>query len=226
MSIRIKLYAAMAVAVAGLALTAGVGIWALTHVSDRFHGVRAAADARALALQLKFDVTDFNGWQTAYGYDNGKSRPVFLASVARFRTTLARARSTLRRPEERELIDRIGAASDDFMRLDDRAWAALQAGRADEVKRLFLGPELEYFGQAAAAAEALAKVEQRRESQEERRFEDARHDALRLLILSAIVASLLVGILLVTANDLAREADRRLHSGRDEEERTDGGAGG
>jgi methyl-accepting chemotaxis protein len=132
----------------------------------------------------------------------------------------------LRRPEERELIDRIGAASDDFMRLDDRAWAALQAGRTDEVKRLFLGPELEYFGQAAAAAEALAKVEQRRESQEERRFENARHDALRLLILSAIVASLLVGILLVTANDLAREADRRLHSGRDEEERTDGGEGG
>jgi hypothetical protein len=212
-SIRIKLYAAMAVAVAGLAVTAGVGIWALTHVSDRFHGVRTAADARALALQLKFDVTDFNGWQTAYGYDNGKSRPVFLASVTRFRTTLARARTTLRRPEERALVDRISTAADGFMRLDDRAWAALQAGHAAEVKRLFLGPELEYFGRAAAAAEALAKVEQRRESQEERRFEDARHDALRLLILAAIVASLLVGILLVTANDLAREADRRLHSG-------------
>ena len=211
MSIRIKLFGAMAVAVAGLALTAGVGIWALTHVSDRFHGVRAAADARALALQLKFDVTDFNGWQTAYGYDNGKSRPVFLASVARFRTTLARARTTFRRSQERVLVDRIGAAAADFMRLDDQAWSALRAGRVAEVKRLFLGPELVHFGHAADAAEALARVEQRRESNEEHRFEDARHGALRLLVLAAIVASLLVGILLVTANDLAREADRRLH---------------
>ena len=71
MTIRVKLYTAIAVAVAGLALTAGVGIWAITHLSDRFDTVQEASDAQAVALQLKYDVTDFNGWQTAYGYDNG-----------------------------------------------------------------------------------------------------------------------------------------------------------
>src|SRR5581483_3099833 len=80
MTIRVKLYTAIVVSVAGLALTAGVGIWSLTRVADRFDAVQKAADSRALALQLKFDVTDFNGWQTAYGYDDGKSRPVYLAA--------------------------------------------------------------------------------------------------------------------------------------------------
>src|SRR5690242_17859786 len=101
MSIRSKLYTAMAVAVAGLAITAGVGIWAITHLSDRFDAVEKAGAARALALELKFDITDLNGWQTAYGYDDGKSRPIFLRSVGRFRVDLTRARMALRRPDER-----------------------------------------------------------------------------------------------------------------------------
>jgi len=223
MTIRVKLYAAIVVAVMGLALTAGVGIWALTHLSDRFDAVQTAADARALALDLKFDVTDFNGWQTAYGYDNGRSRPVFLASVARFRATLARARTKLPRAEERALLDRVSAAADDFMRLDRAAWTALQAGRKEEVRQLFLGPEIENFKRAAAAAQELATLEDRYASREEERFHKAHHDALRLLIVAAIVASLLVAILLVTANDLARAAEGRL---QEAEEGTDPGAGG
>ena len=223
MTIRVKLYAAIAVTVAGLALTAGVGIWALTHLSNRFDAAQTAADARALALDLKFDVTDFNGWQTAYGYDNGRSRPVFLASVARFRATLARARTALPRVEERALLDRVSAAADDFMRLDRDAWAALRAGRTDEVRRLFLGPEIVNFQRSAAAAQELAVLEKRYASREEERFHKARHDALRLLIVAAIVASLLVAILLVTANDLARAAEGRL---QEAEEGTDAGAGG
>ena len=87
MSIRAKLYTAIVVVVAGLALTAGVGIAAMSHLGDRFDVVERASNARALALQLKFDVTDFNGWQTAYGYDNGKSRPTYLASFAKFKRT-------------------------------------------------------------------------------------------------------------------------------------------
>jgi hypothetical protein len=61
MTIRSKLYAAMAVTLAGLALTAGVGIWGMNRLSDRFDGVQQAADDRALALQVKFAIADFNG---------------------------------------------------------------------------------------------------------------------------------------------------------------------
>jgi CHASE3 domain sensor protein len=226
MSIRVKLYAAIAVSVAGLALTAGVGIWALTHLSDRFDTVQQASDAQALALQLKYDVTDFNGWQTAYGYDNGASRPIFLASVARFRATHEKAQRRLRRPVERRLLTEIKAGADEFMQVDAVAWDALRAGRAGEVKRLFLGPEIRNFQHVARAAQALADVEDKRVTAEDRAFKSARKDALRWLILAAIVASLLVALLLITALDLARVAERQLHAPSGDAERTDPEAGG
>jgi hypothetical protein len=209
-TIRTKLYTALAVTVAGLAVTAGVGIWALARLSDRFDAVQRAGDDRALALELKFDVTDFNGWQTAYGYDDGESRPVFLHSVAVFRADLARARKQLTRPQDEQLLGGVGQAFDRFMRLDAVAWRALQAGRRDEVRRLFLGPEIANFHRAAAAAQQLAARETARAEAAERSFRSARQDALRALILAAIMAGLLVAILIVTATDLARAAERAL----------------
>src|SRR5436190_20613913 len=100
----------------------------MSRLADRFDAVRGAEDDRALALQLKFDVTDFNGWQTAYGYDSGRSRPIFLAAVHRFRVDLTRARATFARAEERALLDRVDRGADTFMQIDARAWAALRAG--------------------------------------------------------------------------------------------------
>jgi CHASE3 domain sensor protein len=210
MTIRAKLYAALAVTVAGLLVTAGVGIWGMSRLGDRFDEVQRASEAQALALQLKFDVTDFNGWQTAYGYDNGQSRPIFLRSVERFRADLAQARRELTRPQEQRVLDEIESAFDDFMELDDQAFAALQAGRAEEVKRLFLGPELTNFDRAATAAQRLAAYEAARVTAQDKAFKDARKDALRLLIAVSAIAALLVVILLITANDLAKAAETAL----------------
>jgi methyl-accepting chemotaxis protein len=214
MSIRAKLYAALAVTVAGLLVTAGVGIGGMSRLGSRFDRVQEAADAQALALQLKFDVTDFNGWQTAYGYDEGRSRPTFLRSVGRFRAHFAQARKELTRPAEQRLLDEVRAAFDDFMKLDEQAFAALQAGRNDEVKRLFLGPEITNFGRAAGAAQRLAAYEGTRAVAEDRAFKDARSDALRLLIAVSVISALLVVILLITANDLARAAEQALGESR------------
>jgi CHASE3 domain sensor protein len=209
-SIRAKLYAALAVTVVGLIVTAGVGIAGMSRLGDRFDDVEAASRAQALALQLKFDVTDFNGWQTAYGYDNGASRPTFLSSVQRFRSDFAQARRQLTRPQEKAYLDQIDKAFHDFMRLDDDAFAALQAGHKAVVRRIFLGPELVHFGRAAAASQQLASYEAERVSAQDKAFKDARHDALRLLIAVSAIAGLLVVILLITANDLARAAEGRL----------------
>jgi CHASE3 domain sensor protein len=209
-TIRAKLYAALAVTVAGLLVTAGVGISGMSRLGDRFDEVQRTSEARALALQLKFDVTDFNGWQTAYGYDNGQSRPIFLDSVRRFRADFGRARHELTRPQEQRALDEIEAAFDDFMELDDQAFAALQAGRTEEVKRLFLGPELENFDRAATAAQRLSAYEAARVTTQDRAFKDARKDALRLLIAVSVIAALLVVILLITANDLAKAAEAAL----------------
>jgi CHASE3 domain sensor protein len=209
-SIRAKLYAALAVTIAGLIATAGVGIVGMSRLGDRFDEVQSASRAQALALQLKYDVTDFNGWQTAYGYDNGQSRPTFLSSVQRFRADFAQARRQLIRPQEQAFLDQIEAAFDDFMRLDDQAFAALQAGKTKTVKQIFLGPELTIFQRAAAAAQRLAAYEAGRVSAEDEDFKDARQDALRLLIAVSAIAGLLVVILLITANDLARAAEGKL----------------
>jgi methyl-accepting chemotaxis protein len=209
-TIRAKLVTAIVVAVAGLALTAGVGIWAMSRLGDRFDRVQVAGDTRALALRLKFDITDFNGWQTAYGYDNGKSRQLYLDAFARFRKNLALARTELDLPKEQQLLARIEEATNAFDRLDARAWAALQAGRAGEVRRIFLGPEIDNFQRAAAAAQELADFESSRAMAEDRKFEDARTEALRLLVAASIVTALLIVLLLVTALDLARTAERAL----------------
>lgn len=213
MTIRAKLYAAIVVTVAGLALTVGTGIWAMDSLGNRFDDVQSAADARALALQLKFDITNVNGWQTAYGYDGGRSRTTFLGAVERFRDDLARARRALRRPQETRFLDEIEAAFDDFMRLDREAYAALQAGRTDDVRRILLGPEITNYSRAARAAEQLAAAEDAHAASQERAFRDARSDALRLLLVAALVAGALVALLLVTANDLARSAERALARG-------------
>jgi hypothetical protein len=210
MTLRSKLYAAIVVAVAGVAITIGVGLWAMSRLGDRFAEIRRANEARTLALELKFGVTDFNGWQTAYGYDGGASRGRFLASVADFRATLARARSELTSAEERRLRGRIGGAFADFMRLDARSFAALSSGREAEVKRLLLGPEIANFERAATAADALAAAEAARAAAADRAFKDDRASALRYLIGGGILAVLLVSLLLVTALDLARAAEGKL----------------
>ena len=80
MTIRAKLYVAILLTVIGPVSRSpwrctGWGGWATA--STRCESL----DHRALALDLKFGVTDFNGWQTAYGYDDGASRPRFERSV-------------------------------------------------------------------------------------------------------------------------------------------------
>jgi CHASE3 domain sensor protein len=210
LSIRAKLYAALAVTVVGLVVTAGVGIAGMSRLGDRFDNVQEASRAQALALQLKFDVTDFNGWQTAYGYDNGQSRPIFLSSVERYRADFAQARRRLTRPQEQTYLDQVEDAFNDFMRLDDQAYAALQADDLKTVKDIFLGPELVNFSRAAAASQRLASYEAGRVAVQDKAFKDARQDALRLLIAVSAIAGLLVVILLITANDLARTAESKL----------------
>ena len=145
MTIRARLFAAMALTVLGPLVTIGVALSAFAALGDRFEEVRRANAAQALALDLKFSVTDMNGWQTAYGYDDGQSRTTFVTSAQQTADLLERARRALTAPRERALLDELGGAYDDFMRLDERAWAALQDDR----------PEVDEADPARARARAL-----------------------------------------------------------------------
>ena len=101
MTIRAKLYIAILLTILGPVVTIAVALHGMQRLGDRFDEVQTRADQRALALDLKFGVTDFNGWQTAYGYDNGASRPRFIASVREFRRDRAIAQRVLTDPQER-----------------------------------------------------------------------------------------------------------------------------
>jgi hypothetical protein len=205
-TIRAKLYTAIALTIIGPLATIAVALQGMAELGDRFDEVRVNARQEALALQLKFDVTDANGWQTAYGYDGGRSRPRFEASVASLEEDLRQAAATLRDPRERALLDELRAELGEFLDLDAVAYRALRAGREARVRQIFLGPEIERFEALAATADRLARYEARRASATERAFDKARDDARRRLIAVALGAAVVIVLLLVTANDIARMA--------------------
>jgi hypothetical protein len=205
-TIRAKLYVAILLTVIGPVITVAVALHGMGRLGDRFDEVQRRADHRALALNLKFDVTDFNGWQTAYGYDDGASRPRFERSVSRFRADLGAARKELTDSRETRLLRELEARFEQFMTLDEAAYSALKRGDAARVKRIFLGPELRLFDEMATRSDDLADYEARGATATEKAFDDSREDSRRALIAVGLGAALVIVLLLVTAGDIARLA--------------------
>ena len=206
MTIRAKLYVAILLSVIGPVVTIAVALHGMQRLGDRFDEVQDRSEQRALALDLKFDVTDFNGWQTAYGYDDGASRPRFERSVRQFRIDFNAARNELTDARERRILSEIGSRFDAFMRFDAVAYSVLKRGDDERVKRIFLGPELRLFDGMAQRADELARYEARGASATETAFDDSREDSRRGLIAVALGAALVIILLLVTASDIARMA--------------------
>ena len=206
MTIRAKLYVAILLTVLGPVITVAVALHGMDRLGDRFDEVQQRSQWQALALDLKFDVTDFNGWQTAYGYDNGESRTRFEQSVRKFRIDLGTARNELTDARETRLLNEIRSRFDAFMRLDDEAYAALQSGDHARVKRIFLGPELRLFDGMASRADELARYEASGATATEKEFDASREDSRRGLIAVGLGAGLVIVLLLVTAADIARLA--------------------
>jgi Sodium/hydrogen exchanger family len=148
--------------------------------------VSERSERRALALDLKYGVTDVNGWQTAYGYDDGASRNRFVEAVRVFEADLADAGRSLTDPQEQRLLEELSTRFEQFLRLDDAAFAALERGDEERVKRIFLGPELRLFDAMAARADQLARYEARRAAATERAFDDSREESRRGLIAVAL----------------------------------------
>jgi len=206
MTIRAKLYVAILLTVIGPVITIAVALHGMGRLGDRFDEVQERSQRQAPALDLKFGVTDFNGWQTAYGYDDGASRPRFERSVRQFQADLGAARNELTDPREARLLNEIRVRYARFLQLDAQAYAALQRGDDARVKQIFLGPELRLFDSMASRAEELASYEARGATATEKAFDDAREDSRRGLIAVGLGAALVIVLLLVTAGDIARLA--------------------
>ena len=217
MTIRAKLYAAIVLTILGPLATTAVALHGMGEMGDRFDEVQERARHESIALELKFGVTDVNGWQTAYGYDKGRSRPVFERSTATFTRDLRAAARTLTDRRERELLADLTREFAEFMRLDREAYRALRAGDEQRVEDIFLGPEIARFSAMAETADRLATYERQRAAGTERAFDDARDDARKRLIAVALGAGIVIVLLLVTASDVARlalegERHTRAHS--------------
>jgi hypothetical protein len=209
MTIRAKLYAAIAMTVLGPVVTIAVALSGMSALGDRFDEVSDRAARQALALELKFGVTDLNGWQTAYGYDDGRSRPQFERARGEVQATLARARRELTDPREAALLGRLDQGLRAFLALDADAFAALREGRSARVRQIFLGPEIERFQAMASAAAQLAAYEAGQAERARRAFADERRSSRRQLVAVALGAAVLIVLLLVTAQDVARAALER-----------------
>jgi hypothetical protein len=206
MTIRAKLYAAIVLTILGPLATTAVALHGMGQMGDRFDEVQERARHESIALELKFAVTDMNGWQTAYGYDNGRSRPTFERSVQALREDLRRATATLTDPREQQLLRELKREFAGFMALDVIAYRALRRGDEERVRDIFLGPEIARFSAMAETADSLATYEAERAAATERAFDDARDDARKRLITVALGAGIVIVLLLVTASDVARMA--------------------
>lgn len=206
-TIRAKLYAAIVLTILGPLATTAVALHGMSEMGDSFDEVQERAQHEALARQIKFGVTDMNGWQTAYGYaGDGRFRAEFLGSANKLEQDLATADEKLSDPRERELTSRLNRDFDRFMALDVVAYRALREGDAARLKRILLAPELVVFERMARESDELAVYEADRAATADDTFSDARDDARRRLIAVALGAAIVILLLLVTAQDVARMA--------------------
>lgn len=206
MTIRAKLYAAIVLTILGPLATTAVALHGMSQLGDRFDEVRERAEHEALAREIKFAVTDMNGWQTAYGYAGGEFRDRFLASAAKLRADLKAGEETFTDDEERALFEQAKRNFARFMDLDAVAWRSLQSGDPGRTKRILLGPELTQFETMADTADQLADYEAEQAAATEVAFDDARDEARKRLIAVALGAAVVIVLLLVTANDIAKMA--------------------
>jgi YD repeat-containing protein len=225
-TIRAKLYAAIVLTILGPLATTAVALHGMSEMGDSFDEVHERAQDEALARELKFGVTDMNGWQTAYGYDGtGRFRPQFDRSADKLRQDLATGREALSEPQEQALLSELEGEFDRFIALDKIAFRALRDGDDARVKQIFLGPELVRFEAMAATAERLAAYEAERATEADEAFDQDRDDARRRLIAVALGAGMVIILLLVTAQDVARMAlegersarGRASHEGKSDE---------
>jgi hypothetical protein len=206
MTIRAKLYAAIVLTILGPLATTAVALHGMSEMGDRFDEVRQSGEREALAREIKFSVTDMNGWQTAYGYAGGDFRDRFLASAAKLRDDLDAGAETFTDTPESGLFEQLQQNFRRFMELDAVAWHALQNSDPARTKQILLGPELRQFETMADTADQLADLEVQQATATENSFDQVRDDARKRLIAVALGAGVVVILLLVTANDIARMA--------------------
>ena len=208
MTIRAKLYAAIVLTILGPLATTVVALQGMAELGDRFDEVHQRAEQEAIARELKFLVTDVNGWQTAYGYANGGPFRARFVRFGRRPGAGAGAGERIRSPASASGSCLIGSSASSRASWSSTPSPGESSRRTDprQTERILLGPELRRFEAMAATAEELAVYQAEQATATDAAFDDARDDARRRLIAVALGAGVVILLLLVTANDIARMA--------------------
>lgn len=158
------------------------------------------------ALEVKFLVADFNGWQTAYAFDivrgtpdatddDARVRSKFLASAAIFHERLRRMREEPSIPDEHSELETLEKAFQQFMAIDKTIIAAYRGGGTVAVQHaneLVLGRELEIFQELTVAITRLTDSIVARADLASREASAAGSHARWLFVGAAVATSLLV----------------------------------
>ena len=164
-----RLGAAFGIVTLLLVAVAGVGLWGSSsqesstkELSDDVHSLQAVSE-------LKYIAADFNGWQTAYGFDAVRapespiddakgSRKRFLDSAQSFASELEIAQDSSVADEDKKDMEVLRTEFDRFMTVDDQVVALYREGSkksVDQASDLVLGEELKIFDRIVAAADRL-----------------------------------------------------------------------
>ena len=161
----VRLGGAFAVTAGMLLILAVVGLSSSSSQGSAAGSLSASVRNVRDAQQLKFQGSDFNGWQTAYAFDiirgvpgassdNASSRAAFLASVAKFRQILAVVDSENAPGQQQTDMNEIQGDLNQFMATDNQVITLYRTGTAAGVKQasaLVVGKEITIYNAISAA---------------------------------------------------------------------------
>ena len=171
--IRSRLIALGVVPLLLAAVVAAVAVLGFSGSVDAATSASASSDKAQLALGMKYQAADWNGWQTAYAFDagrgvadaaddTGESRAAYLASQAALleELTAFEGRTDLT-PDQQTLIAEARTHIEKFIAADADVVAGYKSGTAAgkaDADRLVITTEIENYNNTAAALGKLAEV--------------------------------------------------------------------
>jgi methyl-accepting chemotaxis protein len=206
----LRLGAAFGLVALLLAAIAAVGLWGNSSQRSSEKALGHDIDSLQAVSQLKYLAADFNGWQTAYGFDAVRtglpiddskgSRKRFLTSAHDFDTELTGAEATSVASEDKQDIAAMRTDFDHFMTIDDqivRLYSEHSTKGSDQANDLVLGDELTLFDRIVASADRLEKRTEKDAATSTKRASDVANRSRTVTLTVGLVALLLAVVLAV-----------------------------
>ncbi len=212
LSIGKKLYLGFGIVIALLCVTGGTALWGSSSqgtATDEVIQLQRVADQIG---QVRYDIADFNGWQTAYAFEVAhhhaagdtftigqmQSRRAFLASLAKLRADLGALRAGFPTAAGRAAATAALRQVEHFMRVDRRIVAlyALDTPQSNATADdLVLGQEIRIYSAIAARALELSASVQAISHEVQRRAGSAA-SLTRSLVIGSTLVAILAGIVI------------------------------